>query len=93
MTDPRPDLKYDSQEWTNLLLIASDKNLMLAGVLHGFRCCGLRLHKGKDGYVLRPDLDPESSKWTTKEQYFEDRDRWLVPHQEEIVELLNLLGG
>lgn len=91
MTDPRPDLAYDSREWSDLLLVANDKHPELAGILHGFRCCGLRLHRGKGGYSLRPDLDPETSKWTTKEEYFKDRDQWLVPHQEEIVNLLRCL--
>jgi hypothetical protein len=91
MTDPRPDLAYDSEDWTNLLNIANCKNSLLAWILHGFRCCGLRLHRGREGWALRPELDPNASKWTTKEEYFEDRDRWLVQYQKEIAELLKTI--
>ncbi len=90
--DPRPDLAYDSEKWTTLLCLAGVKNQELAGILHGFRCCGLRLHKGAQGWALRPDLDPQNSKWLTKEGYFQDRDKWLMPFQKEIVEILDQLG-
>lgn len=87
--DPRPDLAYDSEEWTRLLNMASEKNEMLAGTLHGFRCGGLRLHRGSKGYALRPDLDPKTSIWTSKAQYEADRDKWLMPYQQDIIDLLN----
>ena len=91
MTDPRDDLKYDSEEWTRLLALANIPNKELAGILHGFRCCGLRLHKGREGWALRPDMDPVSSAWATKAQYEKDRDKWLIPYQGEILKLLNQL--
>lgn len=93
MKDPRSDLSYDSKEWTKLLTTAEQVNLELAGVLLGFRCGGLRLHRGGQGWFLRPDLDPEEadSLWPTKERYIIDRDKWLMPYQKEIVELLNNL--
>ena len=90
--DPRPDLTYDSEKWTTLLVLANLKNSDLACLLHGFRCCGLRLHKSAQGWALRPDLDPQNSKWLAQSEYFKDRDRWLVPYQREIVELLDQLG-
>jgi hypothetical protein len=90
--DPRPDLHYDSKEWTILLILADTTNQILAGILHGFRCCGLRLHRGKEGYALRPDLDPEMSKWITKNGYEADRDKWLMPYKNEIVGLLEQLN-
>lgn len=91
MEDPRPDLQYDSNDWTRLLNNAEAKDPMLAGVLHGFRCGGLRLHKGAKGYALRPDFDPLTSIWKSKSEYEIDRDKWLIPSQGEIVELLNNL--
>ena len=93
MTDPRPDLKYDSPEWT-LLLQALDKHCPsreFVGIMHGFRCAGLRLHRGPKGYVLRPDFDPATSKWRTKEEYDKDRDQWLMPWADSIVGILQAL--
>jgi hypothetical protein len=89
MRDPRPDLRYDSQEWTTLLTMAETQDDMLAGVLHGFRCAGLRLHRGAKGYVFRPEFDPESSLWKTKQAYDADSKKWLVPYLKDIVGLLN----
>ena len=93
MTDPRPDLKYDSPEWTKLLQTL-DKHCPVrefVGIMHGFRCAGLRLHRGARGYVLRPDFDP-TSKWRTKEEYEKDRDQWLMPWADDIVRILQALS-
>lgn len=92
MVDPRPDLKYDSPEWTKLLqsLDKHSPSREFVGVMHGFRCAGLRLHRGAKGYVLRPDFDP-SSKWRTKEEYETDRNQWLMPWADSIVEILQAL--
>ncbi len=92
MTDPRPDLKYDSEDWTRLLtMMEQECPIEFLGVLHGMRCCGLRLHRGRDGYVFRPDYDPVTSMWCNKAQYYADRDKWLVPWQDEIVKYLDRL--
>lgn len=93
MQDPRPDLKYDSEEWSNLLKL-SGKVLPdeITGILHGFRCAGLRLHKGRRGYVLRPDYDPKTSEWVTKAEYERDRDKWLMPWADSIVRVLQMLN-
>lgn len=90
--DPRPDLRYDSEDWTQLLTLAEAKGEMVAGVLHGFRCGGLRLHRGAKGWALRPDFDPERSTWQTPEEYAKDREQWLVPYADTIVELLKQLN-
>jgi hypothetical protein len=91
MKDPRPDLAGDSELWTMLLQMARDKSLELASNLHGMRCCGLRLDRRREGFVLRPDMDPNTSKWPDKESYLADRDRWLMPYAKEIDELLQQL--
>lgn len=90
--DPRPDLKFDSKEWTRLLEMAEEKNVELAWILNGFRCCGLRLHRDSMGYVLRPEFDPKSSQWASQREYEKDRDKWLMPYKQEIIELLDELG-
>ncbi|MHB1167048.1 MAG: hypothetical protein ACYC0N_00725 [Carboxydocellales bacterium] len=92
MIDPRPELAYDSADWKKLLEIAETVNGKLAGTLHGFRCCGLRLHRGGKGYVLRPDFDPNSSMWTSQAEYESDRDKWLLPYREKLIELLRKLS-
>ncbi|HHV42088.1 MAG TPA: hypothetical protein GXX72_04485 [Clostridiaceae bacterium] len=91
MTDPRPDLKYDSQDWTKLLKMAERINKSLAITLHGFRCGGCRLHRGKR-WVLRPDFDPSSSIWENQEEFEADRGKWLNPYKFEVLNLLKQYG-
>lgn len=92
--DPRPDLKSDTREWTRFLKLAAKINTDMAWLLNGFRCVGLRLQRvrdqhGNDQYALRPEYDPKSSKWATQAEYEKDRDKWLLPYKQEILELLN----
>lgn len=89
--DPRPDLRYDSKEWTGLLSMVHGINPEVAGILHGFRCGGLRLHRGAQGYALRPEFDPATSIWTSGQEYKKDRDEWLLPHADTIVRALKVL--
>jgi hypothetical protein len=89
MTDPRTDLISDSEDWTRLLNAAEKVNEELAGTLHGFRCCGARLTKTSQGYIIEPCLDPKSSKWLTKAGYQIDRDKWLIPHKDDLIKLLD----
>lgn len=90
-TDPRPDLAYDSKDWVRLLKLAKKMDPELAGILHGFRCGGLRLHRGGRGWALRPDFDPKTSIWESRTDYETDRDKWLIPYQDKIIELLRRL--
>ena len=89
--DPRPDLAYDSKDWARLLELAEELSQNIAGLLHGFRCGGLRIHRGGQGYALRPDFDTKTSIWANKNQYEVDRDEWLTPWKQEIINLLNRL--
>jgi len=75
MNDPRPDLTYDSEEWVVLLSMAEDADQECAGLLHGLRCGGMRLHHEAKGYALRPMFDPALSVWLTPEEYNKDRDK------------------
>lgn len=88
--DPRPDLQDDHEHWTKLLNLAMNKyGDGLAGILHGFRCGGTRLKRGRNGYVLRPDVDPTGTvAWPTVEEYEEMRDKYLAPWREEVTALL-----
>lgn len=87
--DPRPDLTKDSALWTKLLQLVQGKDPFLAGVLHGFRCMGTRLHFRKNGYVLRGDTAPDGLyAWTSLQEYDEEKEKWLGPHREKLVELL-----
>ena len=88
--DPRPDLAEDSELWKVLLNMAQEQNPMLAGVLHGFRCLGTRIRQAKNGYILRPEIDPVFA-WPSQEEYEKERDRWLKPHTKEIAALLKRL--
>src|SRR5690606_27223311 len=92
--DPRPDLAEDSATWTKLLQMAADRHGDdLAGILHGFRCGGTRLKRGRNSYVLRPDVDPTGTvAWTSVEEYEEMRDKYLTPWREQVMELLKEVG-
>lgn len=89
--DPRPDLAYDSRDWKLFLTMLEAVDPKAAGVLHGFRCGGLRLHRSAQGYVLRPEFDPETSIWNDEQEYMRDREQWLVPHTKTILAALNAL--
>lgn len=88
--DPRPDLEEDSELWARLLHLAEKKKSELAGILHGFRCQGTRLKRGRTSYVLRPDIDPVRA-WPRQEEYEKERDKWLKPYTKEIAALLKSL--
>jgi len=90
--DPRPDLTSDSKLWTRLLQLAEKESPYLPGILHGFRCEGTRIKKGQKGYALRPDIDPAGdSAWISKREYDEEKQKWLNPYRQEIVQLLKKL--
>ena len=88
--DPRPDLNDDSAIWTELLKLAMSRHgEELAGILHGFRCGGTRIKRGRNGYVLRPDVDPTGTvAWPSVEEYEAMRDKYLAPWREQVTELL-----
>jgi hypothetical protein len=88
--DPRPDLADDSELWTRLLELAEAEDRMFAGTLHGFRCLGTRIKRGRNGYVLRPDIDPTGdTAWTSQRE--EMKEEWLRPHISKIANLLRCL--
>lgn len=92
LADPRPDLKADSELWVKLLESSwNPDNADLFFILHGFRCNSLRLVRGSQGYVLRPEFD-EHSGWQDEQDYRECRDKYLVPHKVELERLLRGLG-
>ncbi|MBS3969977.1 MAG: hypothetical protein KGZ94_07665 [Clostridia bacterium] len=92
-TDPRPDLEADSVLWTKLLRRAQKIDPMLAGTLHGFRCGGLRIKRGRTGYLLRPDFDPSGNlpSWRDQEEYEHDKLMHLFQYRAEIKELMSSL--
>ncbi|MBS3969648.1 MAG: hypothetical protein KGZ94_05980 [Clostridia bacterium] len=89
--DPRQDLEADSVLWTKLLRRAGKLDLMLAGTLHGFRCGGLRIKRGRTGYLLRPDFDPIGNLaiWKDQEEYEHDKLMHLFQYRAEIKELMS----
>lgn len=91
LTDPRPDLMEDSELWKKFLQLAQETNPILAGTLHGFRCQGTRIVRGKNGYMLRPELNPSKDGWSSRQEYERERDVWLLPHLKEIADLLKRL--
>lgn len=88
--DPRTDLNEDSKDWDKLLKRAQEKNTSLAKILHGFRCGGLRLEKDFKGHTVRHRLRPDFSNsiWKSQEEYDADKKKWLMPYQQQIIDLL-----
>jgi hypothetical protein len=90
--DPRQDLSEDHHLWKCILLRSYTVNPYLTHVLHGLRCGGTRIQKGRTWYVLRPDIDPTGNlAWDSLESYEELRDRYLKPHLDELIDLLKQL--
>ena len=71
----------DGQE--ALLRIAETRSEKFAGTVHGFRCGGTRIKRGKLGWVLRPDVDPTGrTAWESQAEYDEFKERFLKPYIE-----------
>ena len=91
--DPRPDLAYDSKDWTRLLVIAKKRNLQLAYELKAFRCGGLRLQRDSRGYILAPELEQKRDvHWKSQADYEKDRDKHLMSYRNELLQLLDDLS-
>lgn len=95
IVDPRPDFLEDSALWTKLLKLVGRRygaeGLELFGILHGMRCCGLRVRVGQSGgYVLRPEISYKDG-FKDLYEYETLRDKYLKPHVKTITELMRLL--
>jgi|GEM_PF-2889831 len=92
--DPRGDLAgEDPQEsywWSWLLAEAWKVNRQLAITLHGFRCMATRLIRTDIGFSMKPEVSNRG--WRSQEEYQQDRDRYLVPHREQLTKLLKQLA-
>jgi len=91
--DPRPDLAEEDPEesywWLWLLADALGINKDLAITLHGFRCMGTRLVRTEKGFAMKPEVSERG--WQSAEEYQAARDKYLVPHQKQLVKLLKNL--
>lgn len=84
--DPRPDLAADHTLWELLLSMAwGSSNKALFWSLNGLRCLGAHLVR-LDGMMclVCGEMAPE--------EYAADRERYLVPHTNDLVGLLAELG-
>lgn len=92
--DPRQDLADEDPEeswfWGWLLADALAVNKELAITLHGFRCQGTRLERTEKGFKLQPEVSERA--WLSQEEYQQARDKYLVPHQKQLVKLLRSLS-
>ena len=92
--DPRQDLADEDPEeswyWGWLLANALGINKDLAITLHGFRCQGTRLERTEKGFKLQPEVSERA--WLSQEEYQQARDKYLVPHQKQLVKLLRSLS-
>lgn len=91
--DPRQDLADEDPEeswfWGWLLADALAVNKELAITLHGFRCMGTRLVRTEKGFAMKPEVSERA--WLSQEEYQQARDKYLVPHQKQLVKLLKNL--
>lgn len=76
--DPRPDLIKDTSAWQKLLRIANLQRSSIAGILHGFRCCGAMLRRDVSGWhiVYEPE---QSTGFLDQADFKEQYKRWLMP--------------
>jgi len=87
--DPRPDLGADSAAWRKLLKTAhwkcgADGPESLFWHLHGLRCTGCQLERDGRGWRITAGQN---------QNYAADRERYLVPRQQAIIELLEYLNA
>ncbi len=82
ISDPRPDLKADSDCWARLLYNAAVFNRDVAGVLHGLRCLGARIISRNGQWIIAGGQIPET-KWTRLKKE-------LAPAGERIMWLLQV---
>jgi hypothetical protein len=106
--DPRPDLKSDSQVWTQLLAITQDidPSFEFYGIMLGFRAIGTRLimiTDRKDPYFgqyrMRGQFDKTGADhWTASDDYRAAAIKYLGPatapnqYGKMLTELLGKLG-
>lgn len=89
--DPRPGLEEDSALWTELLTNATAINIEVTQVLHAMRGGGTVIVQQEERYVLKPLIDSKTG-WGSSEEYAETRDKYLLPHKDQIIGLLKGLG-
>jgi hypothetical protein len=89
--DPRPDLEEDSALWTQLLTNSVAIDIEVTRVLHAIRGGGTLLMKQGDRYVLKPLIDSKTG-WESPEDYAKIRDTYMLPHKDQIIELLKEFG-
>jgi len=94
---PRLRFPEDSQLWTKLLILAHQRSPQLARNLEGFRAEGTRIVKLKNGnFGLRPVIRPAGSDnpdkgWRDEADYKRCAKKFLAPHHELLMELLEEL--
>jgi hypothetical protein len=97
--DPRPDLTGDHVRWSVLLALAWNIDgwdpYGIYGALSGVRCCGAALVTDVQPLDLTPEGPPLRWRLTRGEipepEWRSYRARWLWPHKETLVKLLQ--GG
>jgi len=88
--DPRPDLRDDSQLWTDLLINAKTmfpawiNDIPFFGTLHGIRCSGAGLARTTTGGCKLMPGENNEVEWA------DTKNRWLDPVKDALVKLLQL---
>lgn len=83
LTDPRPDLcKYEDASFESLLNEAEEFDTELTLLLHGFRCQGTVIKKGRLQPVIHEKLG-----WPSKEEYEKERAR-LMPYRDVLTQAI-----
>ena len=94
---PRLRFLEDSHLWSKLLTLAHQRSPQLARNLEGFRAEGTRIVKLKNGnFGLRPVIRPAGSDnpdkgWRDEADYKRYAKKYLAPHHELLMELLEEL--
>jgi hypothetical protein len=86
--DPRPDLPEDSFMWEQLIYLAQSDQTVVQ-LLFALRCHGMRLMRGKNNWVMRPEIRPDC--FESQQEYEDVKNRWLVPNTKQITKYLKML--
>ena len=92
--DPRlewdPAAKEDTHYWQAVLKAAGEIAPDIQRLLHLFRVGGLRLVLNERGLIMVPIFsdDVDISEYSSKEQWEEERKKYLLPHKDTIKKIL-----
>lgn len=77
--------------WKKVLRTAEKVNKEVYNILHGFRCCGVKLVLKDDNTIKMKPLLNKKSNWKSMKDYKIKKKNWLMPYAEDIKKIFKLI--